>query len=326
MRGWIHARRRFSFEGKVALVTGGSRGLGLVIARKLVAAGSRVIILARDPAEIRRALSDLRSLGGQAYGIICDVQEQQQVEAAIREALALHGSIDLLFNVAGMIQVGPLENMRIEDFHAAMATNCWGVLHTTLAVRPHMRARGWGRIVNVASLGGKRAVPHMLPYTTSKFALVGLSTALRTELAKEGILVTTVSPGLMRTGIPRNALFKGQHQKEYLWFSISDSLPLISMSAERAADEILHACRNGQAELILSGLGKAAAVAQSLFPNLSSEILSLVNQYLLPEPGGIGAHSARGYESKSAYSPSWITTLTERAAVRNNEQSMDGSG
>src|SRR5204863_2590958 len=125
-------------------------------------------------------------------------------------------------------------------------------VHTTLDVMPDMRARREGRIVNISSIGGKVSVPHLLPYSASKFALVGLSEGLRAELAKDGIVVTTVCPGLMRTGSPRNAQFKGQHRAEYAWFTLSDSMPFFSQSAERAARQILSACRHGEAEVVLS--------------------------------------------------------------------------
>src|SRR5204863_5194639 len=122
-------------------------------------------------------------------------------------------------------------------------------LFTTLSVLPAMRRQGEGRIVNISSIGGKIAVPHLLPYDASKFALTGFSEGLRAELLKDGIYVTTVCPGLMRTGSPRNADFKGQHEAEYAWFSIGDSLPGMSMSAEAAAERIVTAFRQGEAEV-----------------------------------------------------------------------------
>src|ERR687891_1372920 len=103
------------------------------------------------------------------------------------------------------------------------------------AVIPLMKRQSYGRIVNIASIGGKVAVPHLLPYVASKFALVGLSEGMRAELLKDGIYVTTVSPGLMRTGSHLNAFFKGQHKKEYALFSIANALPLFSTSSKRAA-------------------------------------------------------------------------------------------
>ena len=165
----------------------------------------------------------------------CDVTNAADVENMVNQVRGRFGKIDVLVNNAGTIQVGPLEVMKREDFEHAMKAHFWGPLNTILAVLPEMRERQDGRIVNISSIGGKIAVPHLVPYSASKFALVGLSKGLFTELRKDGIVVTTVCPGLMRTGSPRNANFKGKHRDEYAWFSISDSLPVTSIKAERAA-------------------------------------------------------------------------------------------
>ena len=236
--------------------------------------------------------------------------------ASIHDRVA---GIDVLVNNAGVIQMGPLEVMTHEDFEKAMNTHFWGPLNVMMAVLPRMRAKRSGRIVNISSIGGKVSVPHLVPYCASKFALTGLSRGMRTELLKDGVAVTTVCPGLMRTGSPRNAGFKGKHREEYAWFSISDATPLLSVSAERAAREIVSACRNGRAELVISVPAKLAVLFDTLFPEMTSDVFGLANKLLLPEPGGIGTREAKGKESTSAWSPSFLTTLNERAAVRNNE-------
>jgi short-subunit dehydrogenase len=181
-----------------------------------------------------------------------------------------------------------------------------------------MRQKKSGRIVNISSIGGKVSVPHLMPYCASKFALTGLSRGMRTELLKDGIAVTTICPGLMRTGSPRNAGFKGKHRYEYAWFSISDASPLVSVSAENAARQIVNACRGGRAELVISVPAKVAVLFDSLFPEMTSDLFALANR-LLPGPGGIGEREAKGKESGSALSPSWLTSLNERAALENNE-------
>jgi hypothetical protein len=122
----------------------------------------------------------------------------------------------------------------------------------------------------------------------------------------------------MRTGSPRNAIFKGQNKKEYAWFSISDSLPLLTISSERAARKIVDACIHGDSEVILTPQARLAAAFHGVFPGATSDILGIVNR-LLPRPGGIGEQRAYGRESFSAVSPSPITTLTEQAARTNNE-------
>jgi len=249
----------------------------------------------------------------------CDLTDRGRVEEFIVTARQKNGPIDVLINNAGTIQVGPLEVMRHEDFEQSLQTHFWAALYTSLAVIPEMRARKNGRIVNIASIGGKMAVPHLLPYSVGKFALVGLSQGLRVELARMGIVVTTVCPGLMRTGSHLNAKFKGQREREYNWFATGNSIPGLSMSAEQAARKILTACARGDAELVLGLPAKAAVAAQAICPNLFSDILALVNRAILPDPGGDSFATARGRECRSQL-PRFVTTLTDRAAKANNER------
>ena len=308
----------YDLKNKTVLITGGSRGLGLVMAREFARHGSRIVICARDEEELERARIDLEKFGVEVMVVRCDVRNRQEVNDMVAAVSQYFGNIDVLVNNAGVIQVGPLEVMTEKDFEEAMQAHFWAPLHTIMAVLPSMRQKKAGRIVNITSIGGKVAVPHLVPYSASKFALVGLSKGLRAELMKDGISVTTVCPGLMRTGSPRNADFKGQHRFEYAWFSISDSLPLLSVSAENAARQVVRASKRGQAELVISIPAKIAVLFESLFPEAMYQILGIVNQ-ILPEPGGVGTQTMKGKESTSAWSPSWLTTLNEEAAVRNNE-------
>jgi short-subunit dehydrogenase len=181
-----------------------------------------------------------------------------------------------------------------------------------------MRARGRGRIVNIASLAGLLPISHMLPYTASKFALVGWSEGLRAELAGCGIRVTTVCPALLRTGSPRQAEFKGRHRAEYTWFSIGDSLPVLSMDAERAARRIVRAAEQGRARLVLPVAARLPVAAHALWPGLTHGVLAGFER-LLPGPGGVGAESRKGRDSFTRWSPSWLTSLGDAAARRNNE-------
>jgi NAD(P)-dependent dehydrogenase (short-subunit alcohol dehydrogenase family) len=310
--------RDYDFRGKTVLLTGGSRGLGLVMARQLAKDGARLAICARDEHDLQQAEQQLRSFGGEVLSVPCNVADFGQVRELVRRTVRHFRSLDVLINNAGIISVGPLETMTLADYHEAMDINFWGPLHTILAAVPEMKKQRSGRIVNIASIGGKISVPHLVPYSASKFALIGLSRGLRAELKKDGIVVTTICPGLMRTGSPRNATFKGQHRAEYAWFSISDSLPLTSMNAERAARQILAACRRGDAEVILTTQAKLAVKLDALFPEFSSSMLALANR-LMPEAGGIGASGLPGSESESAASPSVLTALGDAAARRNNE-------
>jgi NAD(P)-dependent dehydrogenase (short-subunit alcohol dehydrogenase family) len=311
-------RRPFDLRGKVVLITGGSRGLGLLLAREVARRGAKVAVCSRDEAALERARFELAGRGAAVLAIVCDVTRQEDVRRAVRRVFDQWGHVDVLINNAGIIQSGPMEVMTLDDYRTAMDTHYWGPLYAILELLPSMRRRRSGHIVNVASIGGKISVPHLLPYSASKFALVGLSEGLRSELAKDGIAVTTVCPGLMRTGSPRNALFKGQHRAEYAWFALSDSLPGTSMSAERAARQIVRAFCRGDAEVILSLPAIAAQKVHGLAPGLVSTVLGWVNR-LLPGPGGIGRESAKGYQSESFWTRSPLTALTARAARRNNE-------
>lgn len=184
---------------------------------------------------------------------------------------------------------------------------------------PHMKARGRGRIVNIASIGGKVAVSHLVPYAASKFALAGLSQGMRTELFKDGIYVTTVSPGLMRTGSHLNAYFKGQHRKEYALFSIANASRLFSTSSEDAARKIIEACRYGRAELVITPQARLLRLANSLFPSFVAETMALVNRTLPKTPGRPGDTPRRGSDSQSLIAPSVLTRSADQAATRNNE-------
>jgi short-subunit dehydrogenase len=310
--------RRFDFCGRTVVITGGSRGLGLLMARRLADEGARLAICARDLQELNRAAQELRDRGAHVLAEQCDLTKEEELEdffAAVGDEM---GPVDVLINNAGVIQVGPVETQTEKDVEDAMAIHFWAPLRAIERVAPEMIRRGGGRIVNISSIGGKLAVPHLLPYCASKFALVGLSQGLRAELAKYGVYVTTVCPGLMRTGSPRHAWFKGRHHDEYTWFSVSGSLPLASMNADVAAKRIINACRYGRAVLTLSLPAKFAAIFNALAPELTSELSSLAAQ-LLPPPGGVGTTAVEGAEATSRWSPSMLTILNERAAIANNE-------
>jgi short-subunit dehydrogenase len=312
------SRSKYSFQDKVVLITGGSRGLGLVLARKFAQEGAKIAICARSAEELARAKEDLQSRGAEVFETVCDVRNQSEVNLMIDAVCNYYGQIDVLVNNAGVIQVGPLEVQTQKDFEDAMAIHFWAPYYTMSAAIPKMREQGAGKFVNISSIGGKVSVPHLAPYCASKFALVGLSGAMRGELAKDNIQVTTVCPGLMRTGSHVNAVFKGQNEKEFAWFSIGNALPVSSISAERAAEQIVEACRRGNAELTISIQAQIATKMNALFPELTAEILELVNR-LLPSAGGIGEGYALGKESASFASPSFLTAQLDKESFQNNE-------
>jgi NAD(P)-dependent dehydrogenase (short-subunit alcohol dehydrogenase family) len=309
---------RYDVTGKTVFVSGGSRGLGLILAREFANRGAKVAISARDPEALERAATDLRSRTDDVLALQTDITMREEAEAALSQIRRQFGPIDILVNNAGTICVGPLEVMTINEFRDSLNTHFWGPYFMTMAVLPEMRQRRQGRIVNISSIGGKISVPHLLPYCVGKFALTGFSEGLRSASRKDNIRVTTVCPGLMRTGSPRNALFKGNNEAEYAWFSISDALPMLSMSAERAARRIISACIRGDAEVVLSAPAKFAVKMNALFPGMTSDVLSLVND-LLPSADPSEREVRTGRQSFSSVSPSWITALNEQAAKSNNQ-------
>ena len=277
--------RSREMAGSVVLITGGSRGLGLAMAREFAEEGCRIVICARARRELDKARDRLELDGAEVLALECDVTNRTAVESMIREATAHYGRIDVLVNNAGVIEVGPVENMTTEDFEQAMDVMFWGVVHPTLAVLPQMLEHAAGRIVNITSIAGKVSVPHMLPYNCAKFAAVGFSEGLRAELLGKGVNVTTVAPGLMRTGSYLNAKIKGRKTEEATWFSLAASLPLLSMGAERAARKIVEATKRGEAEEILTAPAKVLAQVHAAAPGRTADLLGLAARLLLPPAG-----------------------------------------
>ena len=304
----------FNFRGSSVVITGGSRGLGLAIAKELAREGAMVTLLARDLNELDRARQLILTEFPKArvHTVVCDVTQEGALGAALEESIAVFGDIDVLINNAGAILVAPYETLTRQDFEAQMELHLYAAIRAVEWVLPHFLRRRKGRIVNICSLGGRVAVPHMLPYDTSKFALAGFSQGLAAELEKDNIPVTTVYPTLMRTGSPIQAVFKGDHEKEYAWFASGDNFPGLSMSANRAAKKIVQACRDGQRELVPTVTGKARLGLSVLFPELALATMALMNR-LMPRGNArsyhTGAESRRYLDSKI-----WGSFLKKRSA------------
>lgn len=284
---------RSFYRGKAVLVTGGSRGLGLELARQLCSHGSRVGILARDAQELSDAKEELAPRG-EVLTIQCDLVDGLQIQSAIRQMLQRFGRIDVLINNAGIIEVGPLDHLKMPDFDRAMRIHLWAPMILTMQVIPHMRAIGGGRIINISSIGGKVAVPHLASYCTSKFALTGFGDAIRAEVAADKIYLTTVTPGLMRTGSDVFAKFKGDHSAEYAWFSFASRMPIISISVERAASKILAAARRGRSALIMPWPAYVVIALNGLFPNLTGWMMKAVNRCLPSRINSTGDEAKAG--------------------------------
>ena len=281
-------RRSFGqLKGKTVLITGSSRGLGLALAEQFGRNGARLLLTARDAAELQEAKEQLIAQGvaeEDVSCIPCDLTNYDETKAMVALATERMGRIDVLVNNAGVISVGPVEDQPVTAFKDAIESNYYSALHATHSVLPQMLARCSGNIVNIASIGGKIAVPHLLPYSASKFALVGFSQGLHAELIMKGIQVTTVCPGLMRTGGHIQALFTGDREREYRWFSMGASLPAVSIAATSAARKIVRATVRGDAELKITPQASIAAGVAQLAPAFTGRLLGLVNHVILPTP------------------------------------------
>jgi short-subunit dehydrogenase len=278
---------------RIVLITGGSRGLGLALAERYARAGAKLILAARDVDELNAARQTLLERGAVAFPedvllIPADLTDPEQAVMLIDHAVNHFGRIDILINNAGIIEVGPVENQPLDAYRRAMATNFFAALHTTQAALPHLLRRnpihGDAAIVNIASIGGKVAVPHLLPYVASKFALVGYSEGLHAELRHKGVRVTTVCPGLMRTGGEAHASFTGQTTKEQRWFSLAAKTPVLAASVRHAANKIYNAVAAGRAEITITPQAWLAARIAGLAPETTQYLASLANHLLLPDP------------------------------------------
>ena len=312
-------QKKLDLHDKVVLITGGSRGLGLALAEEFAAQGAKLVLCARNKEELQQANEHFSPSTTSVLTIQCDVTDPAQVQQLIAQSLNHFGHIDILVNNAGIISAGPLRSLTREDFEESMNIIFWGTYNTSMAVLPYMRERQQGSIVNIASIGGKISVPHLLSYSSAKFAVVGFSEGLRAELAREGIRVTTVAPGLMRTGSTINTIMKGKtHNIEYTLFTLLDTLPFTSISARRAAQQIVSATQRGSAEIVISIQAQLATRFHGLFPGTTTDILSLVNS-LLPTGAGAGTGRYTGQQSETPITRSPLTNLGKDASQRYNE-------
>ena len=309
-------RRRYTFENKVVVVTGGSRGLGLVLARELASRGASLGLMARDAIELARARRTIDS-ESLVQLLPADVTDAAQVEQAFSTIIRRFGRIDVVINNAGQILSAPFDDTTADDFKAMLDVHFWGTLNVTRAALPHLARHGDGRIINICSIGGRVPVPHLSAYCASKFAQAGLSGVMAEELRARGIRVTTVLPGLMRTGSHLQAWFKGDRRTEFAMFSLAGGSPGTSMSAERAARMILSAAASGKADTVIPFTYRQLSKIAALAPNATIGTLAAVNTLL---PGPRTRLAAQGKQMPLPKLVRGVTALNERAAAKNNQR------
>ncbi|MUL41175.1 SDR family oxidoreductase [Streptomonospora sp. PA3] len=311
------ARGPEDVTGRTALVTGGTRGLGLLIARELGRRGARILVVARDTAELDAAVTDLRGEGAEAFGLACDLSRESDTAALAARVHGEYSGVDILVNNAGVIRVGPAAEMADDDFAQAMDTMFWGPLRLTRALLPGLQERG-GHVVTITSIGGRISVPHLLPYSCAKFAEVALSRGLDAENAGSGVRFTTVVPGLMRTGSHVGAEFTGSPRAEYGWFALAASLPVLSMDAERAARTIVSGALRGRRHLVLTPAARAAVIADGISPGLVQTALRIQGRLL---PRGRTDEVRTGGEARQRTGAllNALTRLNDAASRRFNQ-------
>lgn len=308
----------------IALVAGASRGLGLAVARELGNAGQRVVITARTADDLRRATALLDAEGVSAIARVQDVGDAAAARELVADVETEHGPIETLITVAGMLKVGPLPD-RAEDYDEPIDTMLRGPINMVHAVLPRMRRRGHGRIGIVTSIAAIVPTPHLVPYTAAKYGAIGFAQGLTEELQGEPISVTTIVPGLMRTGGHWHADYTGRPGQEYAWFALLSSLPIISIAADRAAGIIVRGVLAGRTKIIFTPLARVGEVAYRISPRATVSLLGLTNR-LLPRPadGHAPGYIAARDISSSLYDR--VTTLGRRAIDQLNQVGAHASG
>ncbi|MEU3016964.1 SDR family oxidoreductase [Nocardiopsis sp. NPDC007018] len=320
-------RRSGLMNGRVVLITGGSRGLGLQLAREFGASGASVVVCARGREDLDRAVAELNGRGVTAHGVVCDVTDPDAVEKLLDEAERHFGRLDTVVNSAGIMRVGPMESLTEEHFRQAMDVMFWAPFHLSRAATERLR-RTRGGIVNVTSIGAYLSVPHMLPYSAAKHAWAALSEGMAAESARGGVSVTTVVPGLMRTGSHRGVVFSGDPEREYAWFALAAGLPLVSVSAEHAARRIVRATAGRRGFLVISPVARLGMAVHGVAPGFTQASMRVVGRLLPAMPRDAqerpGSEAGQGALGRLVGA---LTVLNERAGRRMNQRSaVEGRG
>lgn len=264
------------------LITGGSQGIGRAIATRFAQAGYGIAIAARQAERLEAVAAALRSqFQVDVLSIPTDVQQPDQVQQLVQQAIDHFGTVDVLVNNAGVYSSGPVEQFSLEDWHQVLDTNLWGYIHTIHALLPHFIERHQGSIVNICSIGGKVPLPYLAPYATSKFAIAGLTQTLASELKPHNIHVCGIYPNIVQSNFMERAIFRGRddrdRQERRQQVEQTLQAPFVE-TPEKVASAVWHAVKH-EKDSVLVGSAKLAAGTNSLFPRLLQWILRKTFQH-----------------------------------------------
>ncbi len=228
------------FNGKIAVVTGAASGLGRGFCTRMAENGATIVAADVNIEGARETVAQIEAAGGSAEAAHTDVTDYDQVRSLIEDAAAKYGRIDYVFNNAGIAVSGPVEEIPIEDWQKILAINLNGVVYGTSVAYGIMVAQGFGHIVNTASLAGLIPAPLLAPYSTTKFAVVGLCDAMQLEAKSKNVTVTALCPGFIDSGIYDASLMSGGMEVEQTkaWIPIMD--------AEKGVEKLLRGVADGK--------------------------------------------------------------------------------
>ncbi len=250
------------------LITGASQGIGRAIASQFARHGFNIVLAARQTDRLNQAAAELRANHHSAIAIPTDVRDPEQVQNLVQKTLDQFGTVDVLVNNAGIYVSGPVSQFSLDDWHQTIDTNLWGYIHTIHALLPHFEQRQAGTIVNIGSIGGKVPLPYLVPYTTTKFAITGLTQALRAELQHKGIHVCGIYPNLIKSSFLERAIFRGNSPEDTRdrrqQVEQTLQMPLIE-TPEKVAHAVWDAVQHQRDDVVV-GSAKLSAKSYQLFP------------------------------------------------------------